>query len=165
LKLECYTDADYAGLWNHEDDQDPFCVKSRTGYTMMLNGNPIHWVSKLQSMIALSTTEAEYIALSQSMRELLPMRELLSELQQYMNIQSKHPIKIRSTVFEDNNGCISVANAPKMTPRTKHIAVKYHFFKDHIGEEKGMLIKKIESELQLADLFTKGLAQDLFEKL
>ena len=57
------------------------CVKSRTRYYMMLSGNPVHWVSKLQSMITVSTTEAEYIALSQSMRGLLPMREFLSDLQ------------------------------------------------------------------------------------
>jgi len=165
LKLECYTDADYAGLWKKEDNQDPVCVKSITGYTMLLNGNPIHWVSKLQSLVALSTTEAEYIALSQSMRDLLPMRELLSDIQQYMQLESKHLIRIKSTIFEDNNGFITVANAPKMTPRTKHIAEKYHFFKDHMRQDKGMVIKKVESELQLADIFTKSLPQEFFEKL
>ncbi len=165
FRLECYVDADYAGLWKQEDDQDPICVKSRTGYVMMLNKNPVHWVSKLQTEIALSTTEAEYIALSQAMRELIPMREFLSHLQQKMKIESKHPIKIQSTVFEDNNGCISIVKAPKMTPRTKHIAVKYHFFREHIGEEKGIIIEKIDTLEQIADIFTKGLAADKFEYL
>ena len=61
-------------LWNYEDDQDPVCVRSRTGYVMSLGGAPIHWVSKLQTEIALSTTEAEYIVLSQALRELVPLR-------------------------------------------------------------------------------------------
>jgi Reverse transcriptase (RNA-dependent DNA polymerase) len=59
---------------NAEDHQDPVCVRSRTGYCLTLDSCPVLWVSKLQTEIALSTVEAEYIALSQSMRDLLPMR-------------------------------------------------------------------------------------------
>jgi hypothetical protein len=66
MELDCYVDADFAGLWNHEDDQDPVCVKSRTGYVITLGGCPVLWVSKLQTEIALSTLESEYIALSQA---------------------------------------------------------------------------------------------------
>ena len=77
LKLDCYVDADYAGLWRYEDDQDPICVKSRTGYVFTIAGCPVTWASKLQTEIALSTLEAEYIALSTAMRELLPMRLII----------------------------------------------------------------------------------------
>ena len=80
FSLDCYVDANFAGLWNHENDQDPVCVKSRSGYVMMLNGCPVHWVSKLQTEIALSTLESEYIALSTAMRELLPMRNFVLEI-------------------------------------------------------------------------------------
>ena len=73
LQLNCYVDADFAGLYNVEDQQDPVCVKSRTGYVLTLGKTPLLWVSKLQTEVALSTTEAEYIALSQAMRELIPM--------------------------------------------------------------------------------------------
>ena len=52
-------DTDFAGLWKHEDDQDPVCAKSRTGYVMNLGGCPLHWVSKLQIEISLSTLEYE----------------------------------------------------------------------------------------------------------
>ena len=65
-------------------------------------------------------------------------------------------------MFEDNNGAIAIANAVKMTPRTKHIAVKYHFFKSHIGEESGIELVKIDTNLQKADIFTKGLAPEKF---
>ena len=78
--MDCYVDADFAGLWSFEGDQDPVCVKSRTGYVLMLGGCPLIFKSKLQTEIALSTLEAEYIALSQSMRELLPLRNLLQEV-------------------------------------------------------------------------------------
>ena len=73
-------DADFACLWSFEGDQDPVCMKSRTGYVLMLGGCPLTFKSKLQTEIVLSTLEAEYIALSQSMRELLPLRNLLQEV-------------------------------------------------------------------------------------
>ncbi len=165
LKLDCYVDADFAGLWNHEDDQDPVCVKSRTGYCMMFCGSPVHWVSKLQPCIALSTVESEYIALSRAMRDLLPMREFIQDLSSRIDIGVNPNTMLKSSIFEDNNGCISVATAPKLSPRTKHIGVRYHFFKDQIGEEKGIIIKKIVTDEQIADIFTKGLGEEKFQYL
>jgi len=67
LSLDCYADADFVGLWGQEDDQDPVSVKSHTGYVLLFGGCPLLWVSKLQTEIALSTMEVEYIALSHSM--------------------------------------------------------------------------------------------------
>ena len=78
--IDCYPDADFAGLWGHEHPQDPHCARSRTGYVITLAGCPILWVSKLQTEIALSTMEAEYIALSTGMRELLGLRKLVQEV-------------------------------------------------------------------------------------
>lgn len=72
--VDCYVDADFAGLWGIEYDQDPVCVKSCTGYLINFMGCPLIWVSKLQTLIALSTIEAEYIALSTAMRELISIR-------------------------------------------------------------------------------------------
>jgi hypothetical protein len=158
-------DADFAGLWNYESDQDPVCVKSRTGYVMTLGGCPIQWNSKLQTEIALSTTEAEYIALSQAMRELIPLRRLLLEIVTVMKLTGVQGSLIKSTVFEDNNGAISTATAVKMTPRTKHIAVKYHFFKSHICEGSGISLEKIDTNLQKADIFTKGLSPVKFAEI
>ena len=83
----------------------------------------------MQTETALSTTEAEYIALSQSMRDLIPLRTILAELSQIIEFKIETPITY-STVFEDNNGAIELANEPKYRPRTKHINVKYHHFRD-----------------------------------
>jgi hypothetical protein len=69
---------------------------------------------------------------------------------------------IKSTVFEDNNGAIATATAVKMTPRTKHITAKYHFFKSHINKSSGISLFKINTNLQKADIFTKGLAPQKF---
>lgn len=162
LKLDCYVDADFAGLYSVEHEQDPVCVKSRTGFCLTLGGCPLLWVSKLQTEVALSTTEAEYIALSQSMRELLPMRRLLAEVCTNITIPHLQQANLHSTVFEDNNGALSLANSPKMSPRTKHIAVKYHFFKSHINQDgpNKIVIEKIDTDLQKADIFTKGLTAD-----
>ena len=93
----------------YEDDQDPVCVKSRTGYVLTLGNCPILWVSRLQSEIALSTLEAEYMALSMLMRELLPMRELLQEVGEQIDMDFAKPSQMHSTVFEDNNGAVGLA--------------------------------------------------------
>ena len=92
------------------------------------------------------------------MRELIPARRLLKELIEHMKLEGRFGSQVKSTVFEDNNGAISVANSPKLSPRTKHIATKFHFFKSHIGTKLGeVLLEKINTEEQTADIFTKGL--------
>jgi hypothetical protein len=165
MKLDCYVDADFAGLWNVENSQDPVCVKSRTGYCLTLGDCPLLWVSKLQTEVSLSTTEAEYIALSQAMRELIPMRAFLAEIGKRLSLEFAKTTMLHSTVFEDNNGALSLATAPKMTPRTKHIAVKYHHFRGHVGEDKGIRIVKVDTKEQKADIFTKGLVSDVFKTI
>jgi hypothetical protein len=62
-----------------------------------------------------------------------------------MKLEGGATVAIKTTVFEDNNGAISTAKAVKMTPRTKHIAVKYFFFKSHIGEGTGIELVKIDT--------------------
>ncbi len=165
LDLNLYVDADFAGLWKYEDEQDPVCVKSRTGYVITLGNSPVSWVSKLQTEIALSTTEAEYIAMSQEMRDLLPMRTMLEEIISTLKLGKSGTSWVKSQVFEDNNGAIRTAQTTKLSPRTKHIAVKYHFFKSHIGREKGIELSKIDTNEQKADILTKGLAAPKFKEL
>jgi len=78
--LDMYVDADFAGTWHKEFSHLRDCVLSRTGFVILYQGCPIHWGSKLQSEIALSTTEAEYIVLSMAARELIPLCRVLREL-------------------------------------------------------------------------------------
>ena len=169
LDLACYVDAGFAGLWKYEDDQDPTCVRSRTGYVMTLGDCPIYWCSKLQTEIALSTCEAEYIALAQSLRDLVPSRRMLDHLKHSFNIPTNEFVNVRSKIFEDNNGAISMASTPKMSPRTKHIGIKYHFVKQYFGNDNLrdslFQLEKIDTHEQKADIFTKGLDVETFKKL
>jgi hypothetical protein len=97
------------------------------------------------------------------MQDLFPMHTVLNELGTLTNLTFGDTITY-STVFEDNKGCVELASAPKMRPRTKHIALKYHHFHSHIviGAIK---IKWIDTKHQLADIFTKPLAEPLYASL
>jgi hypothetical protein len=163
IAVDCYVDADFAGLWGHEDKQNPTCVKSRTGYVLEFAGCPIHWVSKLQMEIALSTMEAEYIALSQATRDLLLIWGLVSELMTFFKHTPDFANRTHSKIFEDNNGAITLATSPRMTPRSKHIAVKYHFSREHVANGTCPILP-IDTGSQKADLFTKGLGKELFTR-
>ena len=165
--FDLYADADFAGLWNTEESEDPTCVKSRTGYIITLGGAPVTWGSKLQTKISLSTTEAEYTALSFAMRIFIPIKRMFKVIADSLGVPDAQVSKI-SRVWEDNNTCIKMAtdSFPNMTPRSKHIAVEYHWFReclmehasDKIKEKIGAIeVKRIDTDKQLADIFTKGL--------
>ncbi|KAL7523733.1 hypothetical protein ACHAWF_000646 [Thalassiosira exigua] len=161
--LECYADADFAGGWSQVDADDADNVMSRTGFIVMYANCPIYWVSKLHTEIALRTAEAEYIALSQALREVIPLMTLMKELVEALPIASGKPNFV-CKVHEDNQSCIKMASSDKFTPRTKHIALKYHHFKSHV-KRKGILIDYYMTEDQKADLLTKPLGDELFFRL
>ena len=168
LDLNLFVDVDFAELWTYEDDQDPVCVKSRTGYLITLGDCPIHWCSKLQTEIACSTLEAEYIALAQAMRDLISVHRSFVELCTYFKLRNSDNTFVKSTIFEDNNGCITTCTAPTLSPRTKHIAVKYHFVRNFFSPDavdSPFALAKIDTDNQRADIFTKGLTSDKFEYL
>ena len=131
LTVDCFVDADFAGQWNVENPEDPLCVKSRTGYVLLVGNCPVQWVLKLQSEISVSMMEAEYISLSTTMRDLIPLRTLVDKVKDLIGA-STLPCRTYSKVFKDNNGTLILASTPRMTPHSKHIAVKYHFFKEHV---------------------------------
>ena len=166
LKLDCYPDADFAGLWNHESPDDPHCVRSRTGYVITLSDCPVVWVSKLQSAIALSTMEAEYIALSQSCKDLFPIMDLLSELSDILSLHADLSPHLHIQIHEDNVGALTLGKLEprRMTPRSKHYALRYHWFREHIGPRNIELVK-IATADQIGDIFTKGLTTVVFQHL
>mmetsp|Transcript_30431 Transcript_30431/g.69423 ORF Transcript_30431/g.69423 Transcript_30431/m.69423 type:complete len:1695 (-) Transcript_30431:406-5490(-) len=166
LRLDCYPDADFAGLWGQDHPQDSHCVRSRTGFLISLSGCPVVWSSKLQTEIALSTMEAEYIALSTACRSLLPISDLLQELGGCLGLPVDPSSHLHIEVHEDNAGCLVLGNMEprRMTPRSKHYAVKYHWFRSQIGP-RNIKLTKIDTKDQLGDIFTKGLAQTQFEHL
>jgi hypothetical protein len=152
----------------------------------MLAGAPIYWSSKLQTKIALSSTEAEYIALSQCCRALLPMRITLKDILSCgvfpnplkLNNISNNNITTRkfehhyhsnneskqepSIIWEDNQGYIHLASDPLQNrPRTKHISIEWHHFRDEI--QKGNIkVTKIHTSLDISDILTKPLVTSKF---
>jgi hypothetical protein len=140
LKLKAYADADLGG------DLDK--RRSTTGYVIMLGDSPIAWKSRLQSTTAKSTTEAEYMSVSDTSAEILYFLPLL----QGMAIPAKEAIRI----LEDNQVCISIANNPINNKRTKHIDIKHHFVRDLITNGT-LTLEYCETKSQIADIFTKGL--------
>ena len=129
--LECYVDADFAGGWNQEDPHDAGNLMSRTGFVIKYADCPIYWSSKLQTEIALSTAEAEYIALSSALREVIPLMTVMEEINEVFPLSMNTP-DFYCKVWEDNQSCIKMATSQKFTPRTKHIALKYHHFKRYV---------------------------------
>ena len=109
---------------------------------------PIYYSSKLQLEIVLSTLEAEYIVLSQGMRELVPARSLVLKLSTRMNLD----LKGVTTVYkgcEDNIGTQNLAKIKDllMTARTKHIGIKYHWFRSKIQLDE-IEVKRIQTDHQ-----------------
>ena len=105
--LECFIDADFTGGWKDGNHDKPASVLSRTGYVIMYAGCPITWGSKMQTEIALSTTESEYIALSTAMREVIPFMNLMKEIADTFGLLTRKPV-FCCTVWEDNESCITV---------------------------------------------------------
>mmetsp|Transcript_33271 Transcript_33271/g.67131 ORF Transcript_33271/g.67131 Transcript_33271/m.67131 type:complete len:167 (+) Transcript_33271:66-566(+) len=154
-------DTDFAGGWSQADADNAENVMSRTGYVIMYAGCPIIWCSKLQTEIALSTAEAEYIALSQAMRQVIPLLQLLIEANKvFEDIYMPTP-EVHCKVFEDNRSAIVIAESAKFTPRTKHIVLKYHHFRKYV-KSKEIRIFPIDTKEQTADIFTKPLDENTF---
>ena len=124
---------------------------------------PLIWARKLQTEIALSTTEAEYIALSQSMQEIIPLLGLLKEINEFFTVINCQP-NLCCTIFEDNKSCIQLAKAPRMNPCTKYIALKYHHFRSYVASRL-VQIEHVDTNEQIADIFTKGLDEGKFNYL
>ena len=130
----------------------------------MYAGCPIVWASKMQTLIALSTTEAEYIALSTALREVIGIMNLIDELKERgFDLNAGVP-KVVCRTFEDNRSCIEIATNHKTRPRTKHLSVRLHHFRSKVVDGS-IKIEHISTKNQFADIFTKPLPRDQFIKL
>ena len=130
-------------------------------YHYVYIGCPIICGSNLQREYALSTTEAEYMAISEAFQSPLPLMDLLEEAREKGVPIESGPLVVRCKAFEDNSGALELARLPKMRPRTKHINVKYHHFREAV-EQGRVTILHVPSEEQLGDLLTKNLPRDQF---
>lgn len=141
-----YSDADWGG------EVDTRC--SKTGYLIYWCGGVISWRSKLQTCIAQSTVEAEYVAANETGRELIWARQLVEEM--------GYP-QITTTLYEDNQGCKSTVENPIVNDRVKHIDIKYHWIRLQ-AKNKIIKLKYCHTSLMTADILTKALPVPAFQK-
>ena len=143
-----YSDSDWGG------DQDE--RKSTTGYVFYLGPTAFTWASKKQSIVALSSCEAEYVAASAAVCEAIWLRNLLEEFD--------HTQDESTTIHVDNKSAIELAKNPIQHGRSKHIDIRYHFIRDHV-KQKTVKQKYCSTTEQVADIFTKALSTDNFRRL
>lgn len=143
--LAAYSDSDWAG--------DANTRKSTTGWMCVLNGGPVAWLSRKQSSIALSATEAEFVALCSVTKEVVWLRKLLSEL--------RYTQKLPTTVHCDNQAAIKLVKNPNVSKRTKHIETQYYYTCEKEKSEEIHVVYTPTNE-QLADPFTKALSKPKF---
>jgi len=137
--LNIYTDSDFAG--------DTQTRRSTSGWICLLGGTPISWGSRRQDTVALSSTEAEYIAASEATKNLLYLKNLISELTQTSPI---------TTLYIDNLNTIKLIQTGNFNGRTRHIETRFHFisekYRDNIFQ-----VKYCPTNLMIADALTKPL--------
>jgi len=143
-----YSDAD----WGAGHDR-----KSIGGFVFLMDGGAISWASKKQSSIALSTTEAEYMAMTQATKEIMWLRILLDEIGAFKHIGSI------SQLHADNQGAIALARNPEYHARTKHIDIQYHFIRHQVTAEK-IHLRYCTSSNMVADIMTKALPRVAHQK-
>jgi hypothetical protein len=146
-ELEVYTDSDWAG------DKDN--RHSVTGCFMYLMNVPILWKSRLQTTVALSSTKAEYYALSEAAKEI----NFLLQLMESIGIKVELPV----VVNVDNVGAFFMADNASAASRTRHVDARYHFVREYV--EDGIIkIVFVRSGLNRADCFTKNTSSDIYDK-
>lgn len=138
--LVFYSDANWA--------EDRITRKSNSGFIGFVNGGTISWACRKQASVSLSSTEAEYIALTETTQEILWLKVLCQDF----NIKLNFPIQIQA----DNQSAIKLVSNQRISNATKHIETKYHFIKD-IKEKGTINIKYCPAENNIADMLTKPL--------
>ena len=141
-----YLDADWENCLDER--------KSTSGGAFFLGDSLVAWISKKQNFIALSTTEAEYIAAAACCTQVLWMVQALADLE----IKYAEPIPLHC----DSTSTISISKNPVLHSKTKHIPLRYHFLKDHIAN-KVVQLQYVPSTEQIVDIFTKPLPKKQFE--
>ncbi|KFY80857.1 hypothetical protein V499_00312 [Pseudogymnoascus sp. VKM F-103] len=147
LELVGYVDADHA---NCHDTR-----KSTTGFVFLLGGSPVSWCSQRQKTVAVSTTDAEYIAASEASREAIWLRRFINDLKIDGCYIPHVPLYI------DNNAALKLTKNPEGHGRTKHIDIKYHYIRQKV-EEGDIQTLRVDTKDNLADILTKALGGQKF---
>lgn len=146
--LTAYVDSDWAG-----DTSDR---RSNTGYVAVLAGGPISWSSRKQRTVALSTMEAEYMALSDATKEIVYIRDLLK------HIRHESILSEPTVIYCDNQSAIKLSKNSVFHSRSKHIDIRYHFSRE--AQERGdIIVKYVPTDEMSADVLTKSIPKNKHE--
>jgi hypothetical protein len=164
-ELEVYVDASFCGDWDLvEAARDCDTARSRHGYIISYAGCPLLWKSQLQMEVALSSTESKYKGLSYALRDAIPIMQLLKEIKRQGFRINSPQARVHCHVFEDkNSGALEMARIHKYRPRTKHLNVRLHDFRDYV-ERQEITIHPISTHDQPADFLTKALNEENLRK-
>lgn len=146
-ELCAYSDADFAG--------DISTRSSTNGFVSLIGRTAVSWSSHLQKSVALSTTQAEFVAASEGAKELVWLSRLLLEISEKSYVP---------TLFVDNASAIKLTKNPEFHKRSKHIEVRYYFVRE-LYQNGDINVEYVKSENQLGDMFTKPLNENIFQKL
>jgi len=169
--LNAYADADVSSQWHQAFSH--LCNNSLywTGYVLIYCGCPICWTSKLQTEIALSTTEAKYQGLSACMHDLLLLFTLIQKLasntfidHMYLHGTQLFSSTLTSHIYGNNQSCLTLVTTNAVCPWTKHLSIKFHHFWDQ-GLNRTVQVIKVHTNDNWANIFTKPLLQVKFECL
>jgi hypothetical protein len=142
--------------WSDVDwAQDMDTRRSIGAFVFNIAGGYVSWSSKKQPTVALSTAEAEYMAASNATKEAIWLQTLLKDL--------GFPPITATTIHVDNQACIALARNPVAHSHAKHIDICHHFICEHVTNNK-IDLKYCSTKDMLADIFTKQLSRDAFEK-
>ena len=167
IQLEMYVDADYAGLFGIEDPEDKDSARSRMGYLARLGNFPIVAKSMLHTSVVQSTAESEYTALSYALKVLIPLQQLVQELMTIIGKGNlpKESIKMKATVFEDNQAAFHLATNQRVTSRSRYFHTKLHWFFHELNKEDSVFtIEYCPTDKMLADWYTKPTKPEGFER-
>ena len=138
-----YVDADYGGCRDTR--------QSTSGYVFTMAGGPVTWSSKRQATVALSTVEAEYVAMSCCAQQMVWMQTWLDE------VEIEHVLP--GVIKGDSRGVLALAKTTKDHGKVKHIDIRHHYLRELV-KSKSILFEQVTSADNFADLFTKPLARD-----
>ena len=142
VKVQGYVDADFGGEVDHR--------KSTKGYVFTVGNTIVSWMSQLQKIIALSTTEVEYVVVTEASKEMIWLQGLLTEL---------GFVQEDNVLYSDSQSAIHLAKNSAFHSRTKHIGLRYHFIRSLL-EDEVLKLEKIQGTKNPADMLTKTVTID-----
>ena len=161
-KVDAYPYANFSGIYVHEKPTYPTCVKSHTGFIIMIADCTVLWVSKLQTETTLLTMEAEIIEIAHCCRELFTIINIATSLGKAVGLPMGNTT-INDYFHKDNAGALLLARTltPQLTSPSNYYATKTIWFHKNIVNHRIKLLK-IDTVEQLGDLFTKGPPRTIF---